>query len=112
MNNAKGAATVSLELFGGLCSEVSASDLPEGASPLCYDCDFDIGRVKTRDPIQSVYSFTGNSAGPDAPTAAANSGSGLIWLNPTNILLNDGSYAVYSPAVSSQQPPTTAASVG
>lgn len=96
MNNAKGAATVSLELFGGLCSEVSASDLPEGASPLCYDCDFDIGRAKTRDPIQSVYTFTGNSAGPDAPTAAANSGSGLIWLNPTNILLNDGSYATYS----------------
>lgn len=51
----KNAADVELTVFGGLCSEMAPSDLPQGASPLTYDTDFDIGRARTRDGLQSVY---------------------------------------------------------
>lgn len=53
----KNAADVELAIFGGLCSEIQPSDLPMGASPLTYDNDFDIGRVRTRDGLQSVYTL-------------------------------------------------------
>ena len=53
----KSAADVELTIFGGLCSEVQPSDLPQGASPLTYDTDFDVGRVRTRDGLQSVYTL-------------------------------------------------------
>lgn len=32
-------------------------DVPEGASPRCFDCDFDVGSVKTRDGLVSNYTF-------------------------------------------------------
>src|SRR6185437_7612582 len=50
-------ADVSLSIFGGLCTEMAASDLPEGASPLNWDVDYLVGSVQTRDGLQSVYSF-------------------------------------------------------
>ena len=53
----KSSADISLTIFGGLCSELAASDLPEGASPLTYDTDFDVGRVRTRDGLQSVFAL-------------------------------------------------------
>jgi hypothetical protein len=43
--------------MGGLCTEMAPSDLPQGASPLTYDTDYDIGRAKTRDGLQSVYTL-------------------------------------------------------
>ena len=51
----KSAADVSVTIFGGLCSEMAASDLPQGSSPLTYDTDFDVGRVRSRDGLESVY---------------------------------------------------------
>ena len=39
---------VPLELFGGLCSEMQPGDLPQGASPLCQDMDFELGATFTR----------------------------------------------------------------
>lgn len=51
------AADLSLTTFGGLCAEVSASDLPEGASPLTWDTDFLIGSVKSRDGIVNVFAL-------------------------------------------------------
>ena len=53
----KSAADVEISIFGGLCTEAASSDIPSGASPLTYDTDFDIGRVRTRDGIQSVYTL-------------------------------------------------------
>lgn len=43
--------------MGGLCSECAPSDLPMGASPLTYDTDFDIGRARSRDGIESVFAL-------------------------------------------------------
>ena len=53
----KNAADIELTIFGGLCTELAPSDLPSGASPLNWDVDFDIGRVRTRDGLGSVYAF-------------------------------------------------------
>ena len=58
----KNAADVSLTIFGGLCSEMAPSDLPQGSSPLTYDTDFDIGRARTRDGVQSVYTLVSEDA--------------------------------------------------
>jgi hypothetical protein len=57
MHYVKGSADIALSVFGGLCTEMTPSDLPEGASPLNYDVDYLVGSVKTRDGIQSVYSL-------------------------------------------------------
>lgn len=57
MNNERAAANISLGIFGGLCSEMTPSDLPEGSSPLTFDTDFLVGSVKTRDGLQSVYTL-------------------------------------------------------
>lgn len=51
----KNAADVELTIMGGLCSEMAPSDLPQGASPLTFDTDFDIGRARTRDGLQSQF---------------------------------------------------------
>lgn len=48
-------ADISLSIFGGLCTEMAASDLPEGASPLNWDVDYLVGSVQTRSGIQSQY---------------------------------------------------------
>jgi hypothetical protein len=57
MPSPKNSADVELTIFGGLVTEIQASDLPQGASPLTYDTDFDIGRVRTRDGLSSVYTL-------------------------------------------------------
>jgi len=44
-----------LTTFGGLVTELNPADLPAGSSPLCCDCDFTIGSVKTRLGLSSVY---------------------------------------------------------
>jgi len=53
-----------MNMFGGLCAEIAPTDLPEGASPLNYDVDFDIGAVYTRAGLNPVYSFQDLAAGP------------------------------------------------
>jgi hypothetical protein len=58
----KNAADVELTIMGGLCSEMAPSDLPQGASPLTFDTDFDIGRARTRDGLQSVFLFINEDA--------------------------------------------------
>ncbi len=45
-----------LELFGGLVTDMAASDLPQGVSPDCQDVSFLQGAVKTRPGILSVFS--------------------------------------------------------
>jgi hypothetical protein len=58
----KNSADVELSIFGGLCTEIQPSDLPQGASPLTYDTDFDVGQVRTRDGLQSAYTLVANNA--------------------------------------------------
>ena len=71
MPSPKNAADVELTIFGGLCTEIQPSDLPQGASPLTWDTDYDIGRVRTRDGLESVYSLVAVDA------LLQESGSGL-----------------------------------
>lgn len=57
-------------MFGGLSTEVAPSDLPEGASPLNWDCDFDIGAVHTRGGLTNAFSFADLTAGPNFSSAS------------------------------------------
>jgi hypothetical protein len=47
-------------IFGGLVTELNPADLPAGSSPLCCDCDFTIGSVKTRYGESPLYASIGN----------------------------------------------------
>lgn len=82
----KNAADVSLTIMGGLCSEMAPSDLPQGSSPLTYDTDFDVGRVRTRDGLQSVYTqVSGDAVLLESGPALQNfveleSGTGIVLL--------------------------------
>jgi len=82
----KNAADVVLDILGGLCSEMAASDIPKGASPLTYDTDYDVGRVKTRDGLQSVYTqVTGDAVLLESGPALQNfveleNGTGIVLL--------------------------------
>jgi len=46
---------VPLELFGGLLTEMSSADIPEGASPFCQDVDFELGQVFTRAGLTALF---------------------------------------------------------
>lgn len=88
-------AEIPLTGFGGLLSEVAATDVPEGASPQCNDNDFEIGSVLQRPGQVSVYTYGDESAGPNLGSVAANaSAMGAQWLNPGNILLDDLGYTI------------------
>lgn len=43
--------------MGGLITFANAQDLPEGASPRCFDVDFIVGSVFTRSGLSSVYTY-------------------------------------------------------
>ena len=43
--------------MGGLVTNANPQDLPEGASPRCFDVDFVTGSVFTRPGLQSVYTY-------------------------------------------------------
>lgn len=68
--------------------------MPEGASPRNNDVDFMTGRWYQRPGLASVYSYADSGVGPNAGGAAVDVGTGSAWLNPANILLDDGNYAV------------------
>src|SRR5271166_6479788 len=44
--------------MGGLITNCNPQDLPEGASPRCWDVDFIIGSVFTRAGLVSVYTYS------------------------------------------------------
>src|SRR5882762_4761680 len=48
---------VSVEVFGGLVTDIAPSDLPAGASPDCSDVQFQIGGVRTRPGVTATYSI-------------------------------------------------------
>src|SRR5579862_3855814 len=56
-----GTADASLDIFGGLVTDMAPADLPGGASPDCSDVAFQLGAVKTRPGLLSMYTpITGN----------------------------------------------------
>src|SRR5580704_13674197 len=56
-----GTADASLDIFGGLVTDMSPADLPAGASPDCSDVAFELGAVQTRPGLLSMYTpITGN----------------------------------------------------
>lgn len=57
MHNLQSLGSASLDTMGGLITNTAPSDLPEGASPRCWDCDFITGSVFTRPGLSSIYTF-------------------------------------------------------
>jgi hypothetical protein len=53
--NANGAAPVSVTVFGGLCTESAAVDLPEGVSPDTQETEFLPGSVFSRRGLSKVF---------------------------------------------------------
>ena len=85
---------VVLDTFGGLVTTARPEDLPEGASPRNNDVDFIVGRFIQRPGCEGVYALTQSEYGPKGGTIAeVIDTSSASWTNPSNILLEDGSFA-------------------
>jgi hypothetical protein len=56
-HNLEQLGTASLDTMGGLFLNCNPQDLPEGASPRCWDVDFIVGSVFTRAGLVSVYAY-------------------------------------------------------
>ena len=97
MHGTSAGSPVSLTGYGGLVTLAKPTAVPEGASPRTYDTDFQVGSVGTRAGLTSIYNPSPASVGPNAPNTAVST----TWANPTNILLNDGSFTSFSPVVNS-----------
>lgn len=50
-----GTVDAPLDVFGGLVTDMTPADLPSGASPDCADVAFQLGAVKTRPGLLSMY---------------------------------------------------------
>jgi hypothetical protein len=46
-----------LDAFLGLLTNVQPESIPEGGSPMTWDCDFIVGMVGTRAGLVSQYQF-------------------------------------------------------
>ncbi len=55
MENTKTGTTIPLSTFGGLSTELSPTDLPEGGSPDCQDITYTPGSATTRPGLGRVY---------------------------------------------------------
>lgn len=53
----EGAQSVDLSAFLGMLTNVEPESIPEGGSPICFDCDFLVGSVFTRPGLFSAYTF-------------------------------------------------------
>ncbi len=83
---------VVLETLGGIVATSRPEDLPEGASPRNNDVDFIASRIVQRPGASSVYTLRSSAYGPRGGGFAESIGTGAPWVNPDNILLEDGSY--------------------
>ncbi len=78
--------------MGGLVTLAKPESVPEGASSRTYDTDYDVGSAGSRAGTTSVYTFaSAETVGPNGGGAAA----GSAWLNPSNILHDDGSFTSF-----------------
>ena len=86
---------IELTKFGGLYLEADPRNLPKGASPLCYDVDFQIAKVGLRPAIQNAIQFGSANASAYAG-AASQTGTGAAWQNLPNVIgPPDGHYATF-----------------
>jgi len=63
--NPQGSAQIGVSVFGGLCTEMAATDLPEGVSPSCNDVVFVPGSVASRPGTQKVFAVALPAGGPN-----------------------------------------------
>ncbi len=49
--------SASLDTQGGLITFAKPQDVPEGASPRCWDVDFEVGSVKSRPGLSSFFTY-------------------------------------------------------
>lgn len=94
-----GSGSITLDSMGGLVTLASPNSLPEGSSPRCYDVDYIVGDVYTRDHQVSVYSFGDAFSGPNPGSLAVNTvqPGNALWFNPNGILENDATPANVGP---------------
>lgn len=94
---------VILDAFSGLVCTARPEDVPESASPRCYDVDFVVGRFIQRPGLQGEYTYGGSTFGPLGGGTAVDTalGGAASWNSPTNVLLNTGVYATASLATTS-----------
>ncbi len=93
MNNIVGTGSAELSTFSGTVTLAAPQDLPEGASPRNQNVDFNVGSVFTRDGLTNPFIYQdGNVSGPGHAVTDISQGS--EWTNPSNILENDGFYAL------------------
>lgn len=86
-------ASFPVAAFGGLVSLAPPESLPDGASPRTWDTDFNVGQVRTRGGLRSVYRQETAQVGPNLPGSAV----GFGWQNSGNILAADGKFASLVP---------------
>ncbi len=93
MHGTSQGAPVSLSGYGGLVTLARPETVPEGASPRTYDTDFQVGSVKTRAGLVSIYNPSPDTVGPSPATLAQSD----LWLTPNNILHDDGNFTSFGP---------------
>lgn len=76
MFNTHGKQSIALDNFGGLITEAPPESLPEGASPLTWDCDYLIGAVTTRPGLQSQLT----------PPFGIGAGRNFVWVKTMRTL--------------------------
>lgn len=78
--------TATLDKFLGLYTEADPTSLPEGASPLTINCDYDIGNVHQRPGKESVYYFENEFVEKIAGFAQnfEDASNELAWTTPLN----------------------------
>jgi hypothetical protein len=100
-HNLEQLGTATLDTMGGLITNCNPQDLPEGASPRCWDVDFITGSVFTRAGLQSAYSYAGQSIGPNtAGTGTSQDVGNADWINPSGVTGSSGYASVVTGAVS------------
>jgi hypothetical protein len=72
---------VSLEKFLGLFTGASPESLPEGGSPLVFNCDFQVSGVLPRPGLQSIYTLALNGYAGNG----LDGGGALPWSNPFSV---------------------------
>lgn len=93
MHGSSQSVSLAVTTMGGLVTLANPETVPEGASPRTYDTDYLVGSAKTRAGLTNLYPVVNETVGPQAPTLATSS----TWVNPLNILVEDGIYTTRTP---------------
>ncbi len=112
--NVQGVAESPLIVFGGFVSEANPPDIPAGSAVVATDCDFTVASVRTRDGLESVYTYAGycQSKAAGCGTSVANGANETPWTNPGNITSNTpGTYSSINSVIVSNDPRILAVSL-